>query len=141
MISKPTAVKRILRRLCMFRGFNTITYNFCVEIGSKYNVHFHGYIKYDMIHISKVQQFLSIWKRYEGFYYVSNLTDLVKWHIYCHKDYWIHMIQINNITISQYLTDYVEYKISIDMQKKHGNILKYCNENRLKKITKNVLFE
>lgn len=92
-----TGVRHFLKRVFRLEDKN-IKYNFCPEIGSNYKFHLHGYIEYRNDEIVTVQRFLSIWKRYEGFYYISKLTDIVKWHIYCHKDYWIHKTQYNNQT-------------------------------------------
>lgn len=102
-VTKQTGMKHLLSRLFRLENKN-IKYNFCPEIGSNYKFHFHGYIEYRNDEISTVQRFLSVWKRYEGFYYIGNLNSKVKWHNYCHKDYWIHQIQINNKTSSKMRT-------------------------------------
>lgn len=98
-ITLHTAKKRLLKRLYRIANLN-IKFNFCIEIGKQFNVHFHGYIEYPAHLVGEFQRFLSVWKRYEGFYYISTLTDKLKWHIYCHKDMWIHHYQLNNLTYS-----------------------------------------
>lgn len=114
-VTMRTSIKRLAKRLHKIH-YRKIKYNFAPEIGKQFNCHFHGYIYYPSTEIVAIQQFLSVWKRYEGFYYVSKFTDLVKWHIYCHKDYWIHQTQINNMTYHNLLSELEEHKCHLKSQ-------------------------
>lgn len=129
-VQKVTGIKRLLKRIFVLEDKN-IKYNFCPEIGSNFKFHFHGYIEYRNDEISTVQRFLSVWKRHEGFYYIGKNIDgklkniiipsNIMWHIYCHKDYWIHQKQINNINSYNMRTQLETYKCHLRKQ----GILKY----------------
>lgn len=150
-ITMSTAKKRLLKRLYRIVNLN-IKFNFCIEIGKQYNVHFHGYIEYPTTLVGEFQRFLSVWKRYEGFYYISNLKDKelsairvidnvlcnvykveqpfvvdpkIIWHLYCHKDNWIHNYQLNNST---YALTYYEQNMCVK-NSTGKDLLKYVSFN------------
>lgn len=71
---------------------------FYPEVGDNSLFHFHGIIRYLPENKLALQSFLGNWKRYVGFYKISdkdnkfankNPNHLLEWMMYCQKDQWL----------------------------------------------------
>lgn len=85
-VNKAEADATLLRALIeLQQKCSEIVYEFYSEIGTKLRYHFHGYLQYkSTTHECYIKQFLFMWKRRNGFIYLSS-GELPSWIVYIQK--------------------------------------------------------